>query len=381
MSFSDRVLKKLKNIAQHIVLRIPGVTSAIRIVQKSYLDTHHCNSYDSLIIFFVPGFDIVSGGVMSIISLANETKKLFAGSKTGVFVCVIPYHPPLFKFTKFENDQSIVNYSDILSRCKNATKMLLHVPEIYTRYVARNAQKFTSRFSGEISFNILLQNIDVAPSNVFVDRLKLYGVVTITTAHKAYSGEDTKQRYGCPVHHLSVWISPEKYIYKKLDGKRKLIIVSPDEHQLKDAILNRIQAQLPGFQFIVIKNMTYGAYLEVIAEAMFSLTFGEGLDGYFIEPIFSGGIGSAVYNARFFDQEYKRLPFVYGSWEKLEEQFAADVLQASLNADVYELAHKAQFEILARNYSYEKYRENIVSYYNFYFNDAVKSIVSSCWVE
>lgn len=372
MSFYDRISSRFSNLVQHIVLRRPSVTSAIRKVQKSYLDAEHCSSYDSLIIFFVPGFDMVSGGVMSIVSLASETKKLFSGSKTGVFVCVIPYHPPLSKFTKFENNQVIVNYSDLLSRCTNLKAMLLHVPEIYTQYVAKNHHKLLGRFGGQLYLNILLQNIDVAPSPVFVNRLKLYGSVTITTAHKAYSGEDTKRRYGCPVHHLSVWISPEKYNYKEFGEKRQLIVVSPDDHELRDVILNKIQAELPKFEFTVIKNMTYNEYLKIISEARFSLTFGEGLDGYFAEPVFSGGIGSAVYNSHFFDEEYKDLPFVYASWEKLAHNFSADVLQANLNPDSYKTAHKSQFDILASNYSYENYQRNIVSYYSRYFDGAVR---------
>ena len=381
MGFYNKISNRLRNLVQHIVLRRPSVTSAIRKVQKSYLDAHHCNSYDSLIVFFVPGFDMVSGGVMSIISLAGETKKLFAGSKTGVFVCVIPYHPPLSKFTKFENDQVIVNYRDLLSRCGNAKKMLLHIPEIYTHYVAKKSKKLFGRFGGQLCFNILLQNIDVAPSPVFVNKLKLYGAATITTAHKAYSGEDTKRRYGCPVHHLSVWISPEKYFYKKFNEKRKLIVVSPDGHELRDVILNKIKTQLPEFEFVVIKNMTYSDYLQIISEARFSLTFGEGLDGYFVEPVFSGGIGSAVYNARFFDEEYKTLPFVYASWEILVQHFPADVLQANLNADEYKTAHKSQFDILASNYSYENYQRNIVSYYSTYFDGAVRGLIPPCAVE
>lgn len=368
MGFYNRISSKFRNLVRHIVLRRPSVTSAIRKVQKSYLGTHDCSSYDSLVVFFVPGFDMVSGGVMSIISLAGETKKLFAGSKTGVFVCVIPYHPPLSKFTKFENDQVIVNYLDLLSRCGIAKKMLLHIPEIYTNYVAKKSQKLFGRFGGQLYFNILLQNIDVAPSPVFVNRLKLYGVVTITTAHKAYSGEDTKQRYECPVHHLSVWVSPEKYIYKKYEEKKELIVVSPDEHELRGDILNKIQTQLPGFEFVVIKNMTYSAYLKIISEARFSMTFGEGLDGYFAEPVFSGGIGIAVYNDRYFDEEYKKLPFVYASWEKLTQNFATDVLRVNMNYDEYRAVHRSQFEILSKNYSYEEYRNNIHSYYESYFN-------------
>ena len=196
--------------------------------------------------------------------------------------------------------------------------------------------------------------------------------MTITTAHKAYSGEDTKRRYGCPVHHLSVWISPEKYNYKEFEEKRQLIVVSPDDHELRDVILNKIQAELPEFEFAVIKNMTYNDYLKIISEARFSLTFGEGLDGYFAEPVFSGGIGSAVYNSQFFDEEYKDLPFVYASWEKLAQYFSADVLQANLNPDEYKAAHKSQFDILASNYSYENYQRNIVSYYSTYFDGAVR---------
>lgn len=381
MGFYDRISSRLSNLVQHIVLRRPSVTSAIRQVQKSYLDAHHCSSYDSLVVFFVPGFDMVSGGIMSIISLATETKKLFAGSKTGIFVCVVPYHPPLSKFTKFENDQVIVNYLDLLSRCGNAKTMLLHVPEIYTHYVAKNSQKLFGRFGGQLCFNILLQNIDVAPSPVFVNRLKLHGAVTITTAHKAYSGEDTKRRYGCPVHHLSVWVSPEKYIYKKFDEKRKLIVVSPDEHELRDVILKKIQAQLPEFQFVVIKNMTYSAYLKIISEARFSLTFGEGLDGYFAEPVFSGAIGSAVYNDRFFDEEYKKLRFVYASWDDLAQNFASDVLRVNLNHDEYMAVHQSQFDILAGNYSYENYQRNIASYYDKYFDSGVKQAISPHAVE
>ena len=377
MGFYNRILSRFSNLVQHIVLRRPTVISAIRRVQKSYLDAEHCSSYDSLVIFFVPGFDIVSGGVMSIISLASETKKIFSGSKTGVFVCVIPYHPPLSRFTKFENNQVIVNYSNLLSRCTNLKAMLLHIPEIHTQYVAKNRHKLFGRFGGQLYLNILLQNIDVAPRPIFVDSLKLYGSVTITTAHKAYSGEDTKRRYGCPVHHLSVWISPEKYNYKEFGEKRPLIIVSPDDHELRDVILNKIQAELPQFEFAVIKNMTYSEYLKIISEARFSLTFGEGLDGYFAEPVFSGGIGSAVYNSQFFDEEYKDLPFVYASWEKLAHNFSADILQASLNPDEYKVAHKAQFDILAGNYSYDNYQRNIISYYSRYFDGAMRRLSPS----
>ena len=368
MGFYNRISSRLKNLVRHILLRRRSISFAIEKEQKKYLDTDNCSSYDSLIIFFVPGFDMISGGIMSIISLAGETRKLFAGSRTGVFVCAIPYHPPLSRFTKFENSQTIVDYFDLLSRCRNVKKVLVHIPEIYTHYIVKKYQKLIGRFNFNFNFNILLQNIDVAPSPDLVDRLKSHGVVTITTAHKAYSGKDTERRYGCPIHHFSVWISPEKYMYKKFEEKRELIVVSPDEHELRVNVLNEIQAQLPIFKYSVIKNMSYKEYLETISEAKFSLTFGEGLDGYFAELVFSGGIGIAVYNDRYFDEEYKNLPFIYDSWENLIKNFSTDVLRVNMNSDEYRFAHQLQFAVLSKNYSYEEYKRNIFSYYDLYFN-------------
>lgn len=366
MAFHQQILSQIKNLIRHIILRNPIRTTNIRTIQKIYLDSQPCESYASIIVFFVPGFDVVSGGAMSIIAIAKETKKIFSESTTGVFVCTIPYHPPLSKFTKFENDQIFVNYKDLLSRCKNVNKMLIHIPEIYTHYVVRKSQVLFGKFHGQISFNILLQNIDVAPSPDLVDRLKLHGSVTITTAHKAYSGKDTKQRYGCPVQHLSVWVSAGEYIYKTPDEKKQLIIISPDKDKSREMVLNKIQKQLPEFEFLVIENMTYNVYLKTISEAKFSLTFGEGLDGYFTEPVLSGGIGSAVYNERFFDDAYKNLPFIYASWNELIKNFATDVLHVNQDPDKYKKIHQSQLEIISNNYGYEIFKKNIISYYEDY---------------
>jgi hypothetical protein len=369
MDFYTRFWKRLCYLWQNIGLWNPIVYSHIRQEQHRFLDAQGCHDYDSLIVFFIPGFDTVTGGIMSIISIARETQKLFSQSKTGVFVCTIPYHPPLAKFTKFENDQTLVNYRDLLSKFSNAKTMLIHVPEHYTRYIANKVPKLLKIFNGNLSFNIMLQNIKLAPDPVCVDKLKLFGPVTITTAHKAYSGKETERMYVCPVHHLSAWVNQGEYIYKTFTEKRNLIIVSPtyDEHPLRNTILNKIQNQLPEFEFIIIENMAYSYYLQIISEAKFSLTFGEGLDGYFLEPIFSGGIGSAVYNDQFFDLEYKKLRFIYASWEDVGNHFAEDVLKVNMNPDQYNSVHRSQLDVLVSNYSYKNYQANIASYYDEYF--------------
>ncbi|HEY6872881.1 MAG TPA: hypothetical protein VI298_09175 [Geobacteraceae bacterium] len=370
MAINNNTLIKLIDFAKRAFLNNPFRRYSIRNEQRKYLAGCDLDKYDRLVIFFVTGFNAVNGGIMSIISIASETQKLFLNTKTGVFVCPIPGDPPLARFTKFENTQILVSYDDILPYCNKVKSVLLHIPECYvSRIIDRSKMQFGS-FRGTLHLNILLQNIDYAPDPEIVNRLKLMGAVTITTAHKAYSGDDTKNRYGCPVHHLSVWVSKEKYIYQDLNKKGKIIVVSPDQHPLRNAILKKIQKQLADFNFIVIRKMKYSQYRSIISEAQFSLTFGEGLDGYFAEPVFSGGIGSAVYNDKFFDEEYRGLPFVYESWEQLSENFACDVLKTIADPKLYAASHMSQFNVLSANYCYDNYKDNIRNFYIHYFNDA-----------
>src|SRR6185295_13143176 len=280
----------------------------VRRVQKEFLDRHDLEKYERLIVFFVAGYDVAAGGVLSVISIATETEKLLSDKRTGVFVCGVPGDPPLARFTHFDNNHTVVDCFDLLERCPKVRTILFHIPECYTqRLLDRAPQLFAILGERQVHFNILLQNIDRAPHVHLVEKLKSFGCVTITTAHKAYSGIETQQRYACPVHHLSVWVSKEGYTFKEFEKKKNLIVVSPDNDHpsLRRAVLDKIRRELTEFELVVIKGMTYTQYKQVISEAKFSMTFGEGLDGYFAEPVFSGGIGCAVYNERFFNAEYR----------------------------------------------------------------------------
>lgn len=111
--------------------------------------------------------------------------------------------------------------------------------------------------------------------------------------------------------------------------------------------------------------MTYEEYKRVIASAKFSLTFGEGLDGYFIEPVFSGGIGCAVYNDKFFTSDLRHMPFVYQSWDELQEKFAGDAKSAD-NLKSYLPLQLKQFELFASMYSHSNYVNNLIKYYEIF---------------
>lgn len=110
------------------------------------------------------------------------------------------------------------------------------------------------------------------------------------------------------------------------------------------------------------------AYKENIQSAMFTITFGEGLDGYFVESIFSGGIGVAVYNDRFFTKALQTLPFVYESYEELKERLGSDI-QKCLSEGTYAGIQEKQFTELEKLYPYADYELNIRRFYENYFNE------------
>jgi len=331
--------------------------------QAAYLKEVGAAKEGRVVIFLVPGRDRVNGGIISIVSLAEESAKLRDHHGAAVQLCTLPEDPPLLKFTKFANQSFIVGLDVLLRSLRPGTEVLVHVPELYVERVGGALPRLIADFPGiSWQFNILLQNIDGIPEKGAVQALVAVGKTTCTTAHKRYCNDETAQRIGCPVRHFSTFCSPEKYLHKSYPEKENLVVVSPDKHPQREEVLTAVRSRLPHYRFQVIRNLTYEEYKRVIAQAKFSITFGEGLDGYLVEPVFSGGIGSAVYNDRFFTDDMKSLPFVYPSLEALSERFPADV-GAVDEAVRYQETHRLQFETFAFHYSHEQYVGNLARFY------------------
>jgi len=105
---------------------------------------------------------------------------------------------------------------------------------------------------------------------------------------------------GVPLHRLSCCIGSEDYLVSRYQEKQALLIVSPDPRPLREHVLDRIAQACPALTIRVIENLPYDDYRKLAGSAKWSLTFGEGLDGYFIEPVLSGGVSFAVFNDRHF---------------------------------------------------------------------------------
>jgi hypothetical protein len=211
-------------------------------------------------------------------------------------------------------------------------------------------------------FNILLQSIEHVPAEKYVNILKKMGKVTCTTAHEKYSTLEIREKLGVPLHKLSTFVSPEKYAKTEYSMKENLMIVSPDVHPEKTGILRMIAERFPQIRIQLIKNMTYEEYKRVISRAKWALTFGEGLDGYFVETAFSGGISFSVYNPRFFTEDFRSLRTVYDNYDVLKERICNDIKYLD-DKTVYAAYQKEQHELCHRYYRYEEYIKNIELFY------------------
>ena len=88
------------------------------------------------------------------------------------------------------------------------------------------------------SINVLNQNIRLMPAPDRIAALRsMADTVTITTAHQKYCTREFRDRYGVPLHKLSVWISPEQYMYRSWAEKENLLVYSPDQHPDKEAVI------------------------------------------------------------------------------------------------------------------------------------------------
>lgn len=322
-----------------------------------------CKRY---VVFLLAGSDTVSGGVISILSIAQESKKLLEGQDARVLVCTALGDAPLRQYTMFDNEAELFPFEEFLRVVPAGSSVLVQVAECEIRHMILSRFDAFRCANVTWSINILLQNIKLIPSSADVERMKRLGPVTATVSHAAYANQGTAARLGCQVHFLSTLVCPEAYERTTFRDKEKLIVVSPDAHPLKYAMLQLVAERLPDHEVVEIRNMTYQQYKETILRAKFSFTFGEGLDNYFVETVFSGGIGMAFYNDQFFTPDYRELPGVFSKpGENLN--VITGFMAAVDNAETYDKIAATQRSLLAKKYVRAEYLENIRTFYERFF--------------
>lgn len=322
-------------------------------------------------LFVIPSANISNGGILSIFSLHRESRTILQEREGSSFLCTAPSEIPLIlKNTKFDNEELIYGLKPLIGRYRTAETLYLHVPE----YMAAKfkGEKILSLLRREgvlkrLVLNIMNQNILAMPNPDVVKELAtLYPQMTITTAHHTYCTKEVREKFGLPLHHFSTWLDPKNFPFTGWRDKEELLVVSPDPSPGKESFLRRVKERYPSMRIRVIRDMSYGEYKEIIAKAKWSITFGEGLDGYFIEPIFCGALSFAIYNDDFFTEEFSAIPNVFPTGEALFEQFSQ--LVDSCGEESYSALNKINYQLLEKLYSADTYRANIRNYYDARFD-------------
>ncbi|HTW97291.1 MAG TPA: hypothetical protein VMD59_00860, partial [Acidimicrobiales bacterium] len=319
-----------------------------------------------LILFIIPPGKAINGGILSIFSLCAESRALYDIHRARVALCTLPGTASYQWNDLFPNDEYVYAFDDLLESIKSLQYLQIHVPEICSMAFCDALDKYRFVFDNieDLSVNILNQNIRLMPPPVEVARwFSLTSNVTQTTAHLRYTTQSLADAYFLQTHHLSVYIDPTQYVKTPYESKDDLIVLSPDLVAERDQIVSRIAASFPRYRFVTVEGMKYEDYKRLVSRAKFTITFGEGFDGYFIETFLSGGVAFAVYNDEFFpSREYSTYPNVYANYSDLLDHVTLDMHRFDNNAMYTSIVSKNS-HFITQLYDHATYRRKLASFY------------------
>lgn len=290
-------------------------------------------------VFFIYSGERVTGGRLQIYNLYRLSREHFRGTDTGVVMCWLPGQGTYaHRVSSHRNDVTVCPLWMVLEHCRPDARLLFHVPE----YIA---PAFCERMIGwrrlgelrrrhGLRINILNQHIEAMPGPEFIARLKaLIPDLTQAASSVNWASPAEQQRLGIPAHWLPTWYYPDDAPWQPYESKRDMLIVSPDRCEHRESVLAAIQRELPDLPIVVINNMAFEEYLEHEKAAKWSLTFGEGLDGYFYGPVLRGAVSFAVRNHTFDNVATDRWITTYRDYAHMAEAMASHIRRLDNKSD------------------------------------------------
>ena len=261
-----------------------------------------------IIVMVVPEHNAMSGGIYSFFSIVEQMRRLRREHGYHIITVTRPNSigETYFRNTNFRNSENVYRFSQI-PLCLAAEEIYLQVPEyaVASFYEDLSEDEKFYLSGRRVKVNILNQNVQLMPErDQFRSIYSLTSDVTQSVAHHAYFSQAYANRYQLPTLLLPAYTDLSQYPSCGFGQKDKLIIYSLDEARHKAACLEQIKVNFPDFELIEIKGIPFDKFMELATRCTFSITFGEGFDGYLAQPIIQGGIGFAVYNDDFFPSRH-----------------------------------------------------------------------------
>lgn len=323
-------------------------------------------------VFLVPGAsrttgrDRIGGGVRSICSIYEETVLLAEEFAFAPVLCTLPRESIFDRHTRFPSEIDVFRFDQLPEHFRELRSVLIHVPEYaaaaFAGLLTPGQRRWLSAVP-DVQINVMNQNITLLPDSRALAGLRaITPRVTMTTAHERYCTGLLRDRYAMPVHHLSVRVGPEQYRRVPYAEKEDLAVFSPDDAAKNDQVAGLLATRCPRIRIQVIKGLSYMEYRHLVERAKWMFTFGEGLDFYFVESVFSGGIAAAVANDDFFTNELNMARTVYPSFESLLERLPGDIEELD-DPQAYASAQAATWRLLSVQYSTAKFADNLRRFY------------------
>ncbi|MEJ0075843.1 MAG: hypothetical protein WDO17_10405 [Alphaproteobacteria bacterium] len=338
----------------------------------------------ALFVIIVPEHNTMSGGIYSFFSIAKAVYDLRHKHSYEVVLMTRPnkYDLTYLRQNNFRNYEDVFRFEQI-TRCGAAKEIYLNIPEyaapdFIASMTAEQREYLRSR--DRVYVNILNQNVELMPDRERLEDLRGFAVeLTQSVAHHAYFSQAHADRY-----HLRTLLLPaytDLSGYKKIGRreKEKLIIYSPDEiWPHREPVLNNLREYLPDYKMMEIRDITFDEFMSLATRCMFSITFGEGFDGYLSQPIHQGGMGFAVYREEYFpSRSIRDLPNIFSSGQDMIENIVARIRAFESDDALYRNTNKAMMNIYENLYSKDDYVRKILKLVKREFELAPRGIIES----
>lgn len=267
-----------------------------------------------IIVIVIPEHNEMSGGIFSMLSIANRLRKTKNQHGYDVVLMTNPNktNHTYCRQTNFRNQEDIFRFEQIIY-CQEAEEIYIHIPEYATEGFLSRCSEPVVRYllcRKYLYINILNQNIELMPkADAYADLRRVANQLTQSVAHHAYFSQEHADLFQVPTLLLPAFTDISEYTPIRSSEKEDIIIYSLDSVWYKAEILEKVRTAFPEYKLIEIRGINFDHYMDLATRCRFSISFGEGFDGYVAQPIYQGGIGFTVYREEFFpSKDFLKFP-------------------------------------------------------------------------
>jgi hypothetical protein len=320
---------------------------------------------EALFVIVIPEHNTMSGGIYSFFSIAKAVYNLRHKHHYQVVLMTRPntYDLTYLRQSNFRNSEDVFRFEQI-TRCGRAKEIYLHIPEyavpVFLASLTREQREYL-RSRDRVYVNILNQNCSLMPEkDEFRDLRAFAHELTQSVAHHAYFSQEHADRYELPTLLLPAYTDLSAYEPIDRKEKQKLVIYSPDEASHREPVLKMLRQNLTDYTLLEVRDISFDQYMDLATRCMFSVSFGEGFDGYVAQPIYQGGIGFAVYREEFFpSSKLRNFANIFDSAQDMVDNIVPRIRMLETDEALYRSVNKAMIDIYNELYSKDDYLKRI----------------------